>query len=242
MRLSRKTKLLILIIMSLSVFFIYKATNHNNINYTTLGDSLSYGKDCYGQIDYGYSDYIKDYLKTINKLKIYSKDYTKEDMTIDSLYNTLLSEEKVNYKNKKNNLKIILRDSDYLTMSIGLNDLLYKLSLTSNFTDENLNIIIKELDTSFDNLITEIRKVYNQEIFVVGYYAVDKNNKFLNKAIRRLNNIYKENPYVTYISTTELAENPTVFLPNPSSYYPNYKGYQLISNKIIVKIAKKLEK
>lgn len=241
MRLSRKIKLLILIIMSLSVFFIYKVTNHNNINYTTLGDSLSYGKDCYGQIDYGYSDYIKDYLKETNKLKKYSKDYTKEDMTIDSLYNTLLSEQKVSNKNTKNTLKMTLRDSDYLTMTIGLNDLLYKLSLTSDFTDENLNIIIKEIDTSFDNLITEIRKVYNREIFIIGYYDVEKDNKYLSKAIKKLNNVYKENAEVIYISTTELTENPNVFLPNPTSYYPNYKGYQLISNKIIAKIAKKLE-
>lgn len=241
MRLSRKIKLLILIIVSLSVFFIYKTTNHNNINYTTLGDSLSYGKDCYGQIDYGYSDYIKDYLKETNKLKKYSKDYTKENMTIDSLYNTLLSEQKVSNKATKNTLKMILRDSDYLTMTIGLNDLIYKLSLTSNFTDENLNVIIKEIDTSFDNLITEIRKVYNREIFIIGYYNVEKDNKYLSRAIKKLNNIYKENSEVIYISTTELTENPNVFLPNPTSYYPNYKGYQLISNKIIAKITKKLE-
>lgn len=163
-------------------------------------------------------------------------------MTIDSLYNTLLSEQKMSNKNTNQTLKTILRDSDYLTMSIGLNDLLYKLSLTSNFTTENLNLIIAEISTSFDNLITEIRKVYNREIYVVGYYDLTTDNKFLNTAVTKLNNIYKSHPDVIYISTKELTENPNVFLPNPNSYYPNYKGYQLISNKIITKMTKKLEK
>ncbi len=242
MHCSRKVKLIILIFMSLSVYIIYNATNHHNINYTTIGDSLSYGKDCYGQIDYGYSDYVRDYLQETNKLKNYCKDYTKEEMTIDSLYNTLLSEQKMSNKNTNQTLKTILRDSDYLTMSIGLNDLLYKLSLTSNFTTENLNLIIAEISTSFDNLITEIRKVYNREIYVVGYYDLTTDNKFLNTAVTKLNNIYKSHPDVIYISTKELTENPNVFLPNPNSYYPNYKGYQLISNKIITKMTKKLEK
>lgn len=242
MHISRKTKLLILIVMSLSVFFIYKATNHHNITYTVIGDTISTGIDCYGQRDYGYSDYIKDYLTDINKLKSYSNEYTQEDMTIDSLYNTLLSPEKMSENDKKSNLKTILRDSDYITLSIGLNDLLYKLSLTADFTEENLDLIITEIAQSFNNLIDEIRKVYNQEIFVIGYYDINKDNKFLQLAIKKLNNIYKRNPNIIYISTTELAENPNVFLPNPNSYYPNYKGYQLISNKIITKIAKKLEK
>lgn len=242
MRFSRKIKLLTLIILSISVFFIYRYTNHHNINYTTLGDSLSHGIDCYGRVDYGYSDYIKDYLIENNKLKLYSNEYTKEDMTIDNLYNTLLTTEKMTDNNKNSNIKMILRDTDYLTMSIGLNDLLYKLSLTSDFTEENLNIIIKEIETSFNSLIEEIRKVYNRPIYVIGYYDIDNENKFFKSAIRKLNKIYQNNEEVIYISTYELSSNRNIFLPNPSSYYPNYKGYQLISMKIIDKISKKLEK
>ncbi len=241
MRSSRKTKLLILIIMSFSVFFIYKFTNHNNINYTVIGDSLSYGKDCYGQVDYGYSDYIKDYLESKNKLQRYSREYTQMEMTIKDLYNTLLSEENMTNSDKNVNLRSLLRDSDYLTMTIGLNDLLYKLSLINDVTDENINIIIKEIDESFDMLIEEIRKVYNRDIYVIGYYNFNSNNTIVQKAIKKLNNIYKKNPNVIYISSQELSQNPNVFLPNPNSYLPNYKGYQLISNKIIDKMAKKLE-
>ena len=242
MKFSRKVKLLSLIILSLSVFFVYKYTNHNNINYTALGDGFAKGIDCYGREDYGYSDYIKDYLIEKNKLKIYNTSYQQEKMTINELLNTILTAKKMEDKHTNMNIVHILRDSDYITISIGINDLLYKLSLTSDYTDENLDIIIKEIDTSFDELIKEIKKIYNREIYVIGYYNPTTSNQFIQKAIKKLNNIYKTNKNVTYISTYIISENKNVFLPNPDSYYPNYKGYQAISNKIIDKITKKLEK
>lgn len=242
MNLSRRVKFLILILLSLSVIFIYNNTNNHNINYTVIGDGLSYGIDCYGRIDYGYSDYIKDYLLKTNKLKKYSNEYTKENMMIDTLYTMLLMNENMSSDNIKVDIKTILRDTDYLTMTIGLNDLLYKLSLTSEFTEQNLNIVINEIKQSFDRLIIEIRKVYKRPIYIIGYYNIEKDNEFINLAIKKLNQIYQQNDEIVYIPTYELSENRNIFLPNPSSYYPNYKGYQLISTKIIDKISKKLEK
>ncbi len=240
MHFSRKIKLLTLIILSLSVIFIYKATNHNNINYTTLGDGFAKGIDCYGRIDYGYNDYVKDYLIETKKLKGYSNTFTSEDMTIERLLNTFLINEKVSEENKKENIREILRDTDYLTISVGLNDLLYKISLSNEPSSQNLDFIISEIKISFNTLIDEIRKVYSRPIYVIGYYDAPIKNTYLQNAIRELNSIYEENSDVTYISTYAISENSSVFLPNPNSYYPNYKGYRLISTKIVSKISKKL--
>ena len=242
MKFSKKLKLLTIIILSSSVFLIYKLTNHHNINYTALGDGFAQGIDCYGRVDYGYNDYVKDFLQENNKLMNYSNYHIKEDMTIESLYNTILTDKKMNNNNIKTNIIHILRDSDYLTISVGINDLLYKLSMTSEYTEENLNVVINEIEKSFNNLINEIEKIYNREIIIIGYYEPPNTNEFLSMAIKKLNNIYKKNKKVTYISTYTISENKNIFLSNPNSYYPNYKGYQLISNKIIDKISKKLEK
>ena len=242
MKISRKIKLLILLLMCSSIFFIYNKTNNNNINYTSLGDGLAKGIDCYGQIDYGYSDYVKEYLQEKNKLKVYSKDYTGQDMTIERLTNTILTNKKVNRNNKKTNIKTILRETDYLTISIGMNDLLYRLDNSAKLNNDTLNKVIKEIEESFNELITEIKKVYQKEIYVIGYYQTKKENDYLNKAINKLNDIYMKNENITYISTKTISKNKELFLPNPNSYYPNYKGYQVISTKIINKISKKLEK
>lgn len=242
MKLSRKLKLLSLLLLCTSVFFIYEKTNYNNLNYTALGDGLAQGIDCYGQKDYGYSDYVKDYLKSQKKLKNYSKSYTSQDMTIERLHNTLLTNKKMENKYNNKNIKTILRETDYLTISIGLNDLLYKLSLSTDLNNKTLNKIISEIETNFNELINEIKKVYPKDIYVIGYYEADKENDYINKAINKLNSIYQKNENVTYISTMTISKNKHIFLSNPNSYYPNYKGYQVISTKIINKISKKLEK
>ena len=242
MKFNRKIKLLILIALSLSVILIYNKTNNHNINYTTIGDSLSLGIDSYGKQDYGYSDYIKDYLIETNKLKSYSKSYTNKTMLINDIIVPLISDQKMIKYNTKTNLKVILSETDILTLSIGIDDLMYKMTMLSENTDNNLNIIIDEIKTAYNELISEIRKIYRGPIYTVGYYNLQSNNDFYDKAIEKLNNIYKENKNVIYISTEEIAENPNIFLPNPKSYYPNYKGYRLISTKIIDKIKKNLEK
>ena len=63
-------KLIIFLLIVLLIFFIYK-TNHNHyFNYTSLGDGYALGINSYGEIDYGYSDFIKDKLKKEKKLAV----------------------------------------------------------------------------------------------------------------------------------------------------------------------------
>lgn len=242
MKIPKKIKVVILLFMCTTTFYIYKYTNHHNITYTVIGDGLSYGIDSYGRKVYSYGDYVRDYLIEVKKLKEYSSEYTKPEMTIEMLQNILLTNQKEDSHNRKKNIKEILRETDYLTMSVGLNDLLYKLSLNNDLQEENVNNIIKEIEISFNQLIKEIRKVYNQEIYIIGYYDLNVNNKKYKTAIKKLNNIYKNNKEVIYISTYIISQNKDIFMPNTANYYPNYKGYSVISSKIIDKISKKLEK
>lgn len=240
MRLSRKIKFLILLLMSSSIFFIYKQTNFNNITYTNIGDSLSIGIDSYGSKTYSYSDYVKNYLKEKKKLKDYYNEYSTREMSIEKLHYTLLTNKKVNINNTNKNIKDILHETDYLTISVGINDILEKVEDPSNLS--NINKKMKEIEKSFNSLIKELRKIYNRDIYIIGYYKQSINNQDYSKCIEKLNNIYKKNKDVIYISTDIISENKSIFISNPSNYFPNYKGYQAISSKIIDKISKKLEK
>ena len=51
----------------------------------------------------------------------------------------------------------------------------------------------------------------------------------------------KNTENVIYIETNSYIKD-SKYLENPHSYYPNTKGYQQISSKILSKIGKKLEK
>ena len=55
-------KILILIIVSLSVFLIYLGFKDKKIYYLSLGDSLAAGQTPYNTIEKSYGDYIKEYI------------------------------------------------------------------------------------------------------------------------------------------------------------------------------------
>ena len=238
----RILKLVFITIVILSVFLIYKSTNNKYLNYTSIGDGLSKGIDSYGNIDYGYSDYIYDYLKENNQLKLYSKDFTSQEMSINDLRNKILLDEKVNYKNRKINLKNILSESDIITMSIGLNDLIYKLSILEIPTITKIDKMVEDTYNDFITLLTEIKKFYKGDIYLIGYYTSPKYGYKINYAIEKLNEKYKNNSDIIYVATDYFLNNNKKYLVNPNSYYPNHSGYQAISRKIITKLTKKLEK
>ena len=61
----------LILFISGSVFLIYNRTYTLKINYVALGDSVAAGRNPYGVDDYGYTDYVKDYLQKNDKLNNY---------------------------------------------------------------------------------------------------------------------------------------------------------------------------
>lgn len=235
-------KLIVLLIVLAVTFSIYKVTNYENINYTALGDGFSLGINSYGEINYGYSDYIRDYLQKENKLNYYIKDFSTPTMSIENLYENIVVNKKVKISKKELNIKQTLRESNIITLSVGINDLIYRISTTENMNEKKLDNIINEISESLDLLLTEIRKYYPYEIYVVGYYYPNTSNIYLQKGLQKLNELYNEKENIVYISTTDIIKSDSNYLSNPNSIYPNNAGYKAISDKIILKISKKLEK
>lgn len=236
------SKLIIFILVCLTIFYIFKNNNNHNINYTSLGDSFALGENAYEQIDYGYSDYLKDYLIKEDRLNKYIKSFSKKDASINSLYQDITLNKKIILKNKTINIKQTLRESNIITISIGLNDLIYQLSITEKLTEHSLNRIISNIEIEFNQLITEIRKYYPNDIYIIGYYNIYPESTLYEKAIKKLNQVYQKNDNVIYIDTYKLFQNNKNYLPNFINYHPNHQGYEAISKQIITKIAKNLEK
>ena len=157
MKLIKKYKfLIILILVCTSIFFIYRKNDKNNINYTSLGDALAIGVDSFGRIDYGYSDYVKNFLKEQNKLNQYIKSFSNKNMSIEKLYEYILINKKIKLKNREYNIRKTLRETEILTISIGLNDLIYNLNITNVKTEYKLDCIISNITDDFNMLIKEI--------------------------------------------------------------------------------------
>lgn len=236
-----KKLLILLIIIVVSIFSIYKISD-KKINYISIGDGLSLGIDSYGNEGFGYSDYINEYLVEKNIINIYTKNFSEEDMSISKLKSLIFIDKKVNYKNTKINIKRMLSDSKIITLSIGLNDLIYKMSIANNLTIEKIDQIVEQVYIEFLSLTNLIKKYNNDDIYVIGYYTSEYYDYKFNYAIEKLNSKYRSTDNIIYIDTNYLIGNNSIYLLNPKSYYPNTHGYQVISSKIIGKIAKKLEK
>ena len=148
-------KIIILTVISLSVYFIYLVTNKNNITYISLGDSLSIGQNAYGGNSYGYTGYFSDYLRKGHNLNITTTYFNSKNKDISTLYNDILKNESILIDNNNYNLKRLLQEADVITISIGLNDIIYEYSLKNKkkLSKYEEDRIISYIEDNFNNLI-----------------------------------------------------------------------------------------
>ncbi len=219
-------KLISLIIISLSVYFIYNKTHNSTYRIINIGDKLSMGINSYGKKEDSYIDYYKRYLEQEKEKIIIDNTYSTKNQTIESVLQTI-----------KNNpiIRKKIIDSNILFITLGYNDLIYSLSSEEEKNDKTLKKIINEINIKYKELIKEIRKYYHNNIIVVGYYT-ENNDQYINKGIIELNNILKkEDDSIYYIDTYNTLKNRGNYFDNQKSYYPNKKGYYEITKKIISK-------
>ena len=223
-------KLLLLIVVCSSVFYIYQNTKNSKYNIVNIGDELSISINSYGIKDYSPVSYYKnELLKTHKKVNINNK-YSEYENSI------LIMLEKI--KND-NYLKKILSSSNQVIITLGYNDLIYKLNVSDELNSSKFYKIIKEIELNYNNLIKEIRKYTQKEIIVILYPDTYKEDYYLKKGIVYLNQLLKNNKEITYIDTYDLLNDRKKYFSNPYSYYPNRYGYIEISREIIRKTLEK---
>lgn len=228
-------KLIIFLLIIFVIFLIYKDNHHNYFNYTSLGDGYALGINSYGEIDYGYSDFIKDNLEDTKKLNIYIKDFSGKDQSIEHLYESITTNEKITTNHTEKNIKQTLRESDLITMTIGLNDLVYHIAITPNMNTYQLNEIINKIEDNTKKLISEIKKYYPKTIYIVGYPDIPIENYYIKEGIKRLNEMYENMDNIEYISTADIVEEKD-FL-NPKNIYPSKQAYNRIADEILKKVS-----
>ena len=242
-------KRLVVILVIVLVIVIYITNKDNKIYYVSLGDALSRGVNETNKIGYGYSDYINDYLEKNNKLEFYTKKFSDKDLRTTDIINNIKDNIEIIENGKSVTIKKALVHSDILTLSTGLNEILYKLE-SENIEDYEMYKYIDELTSDIKDLVKLIKKYTKEDIILIGYY-----NPFVNKNRNdktRINNviIYANNKLIDickeedlyYIDTYNLFKSNDNVFTNINSYYPNIDGHKLISNKIISIIEKNIIK
>lgn len=244
-------KLWVSLLVFISVFLIYLFANDKKMNYIALGDSLAIGQNPYGQIGYGYADYISNYLKRNKLLKFYTKEFAESGDKIDDLLQDVKNNKTIQVDDKLVNIKSSLRESDLVTISIGANDFISSLRLDKNLDGLEEKNVVQKVDAIIpllEETLKEIRKYAKKEIIVIGYYnplpratmsfgdTVDKLFTYADQAYQKICDRYQ----ITYISVYHSFKNHNDYLPNPFDIHPNAKGYETISNAVIQHLEKKI--
>jgi lysophospholipase L1-like esterase len=227
-------------IILLTTFLIYLTTLDKLVYFLALGDSLAKGTTPFGESDYSYNDYVRDYISNNNILEKYIDGFIEEDYRTTDLIRDIEDNRKIMINNKKQSIKNALIKADLVTLSIGMNDLYYKIN-TANLENNDIFDHIDELMEDIDELFTLLRKYCKEDIIIINYFRStsllnnDKIKEYFNYANTKLKN--KSNEYsIHYVEIDKLLENNTLYLPMPNNYFPSRNGYEAISTKLITKI------
>ena len=171
--------------------------------------------------------------KIINKIEsitgdvsFYYKNLVKGDII---KYN-----EEINYQNKTISIHQLLKQSDIVIISIGMNDIYAKLE----DDPKNMYTYLNEMVNNMELILDEISRYKNAKIIVLGYYNIfDKKNDlfiYINYKIKR---ITEKHDYI-YIDTNKNLNNNQKYLLKNNQFYLNDHGYQEINELIVEKLEK----
>ena len=212
-------KIIFTILVVLITFLIYFFNRSEKIYYVSLGDYLSYGINNFKNVNNSYSNNIKEYHKqNLDKYVNYSSydDYRVMDLINDINYNKT-----VIYEDKEYKLQNLLIKANLITISIGMNDLIYK----SNY-DTDLYEYTDDLLKDIESLLILIRKYNKDEIYFLSFYNVIGNENLIEYANKRLEIICNKNKIK--LVDISLLSNYII-----DKLYPTNDGYMYITNKIL---------
>lgn len=241
-------KLIVYILLLLIIYFIYITFHDDKINYLSIGDFLSVGVNSYNENSYGYSDYLANYLKEKNLLKNYSKDFANADFRISDLQHQLDMNQVINKQNKSLSFKKCLREADLVTISIGANDLLTEINMSTSdievIEEDKILEIFADKMLDFEKLLKDIRKYNTEEIIVLGYYNPYEYKKIIPDRIfnyfdNKMKNV-TEKYDIKFISLFQLFKNNENYLPNPTNIHPSSLGYEAIYKQIVKQLDQKM--
>ena len=167
-------KILCLLIICLLVYTIYYFNHTDKITYISIGDSLSVGIDSNGNTNYGYSNYLANYLKDKDLLTSYNNYFSTSGTRIIDLKNKLETNWTIKKDGKSLSLKKCLREAELVTLSVGMDDILTELTLSTvsveNLSNKEITTIVDKTVNELDCLLKELRKFSKEWLIVIGFF------------------------------------------------------------------------
>ena len=206
-------KIILILFLFLSCYIIYNLTEEKGLSCLVIGDTIA----------------DNEYLKNNSLITNYNNTYINQEYRIIDLINIIKYNEEQEIDNKKISIHRLLKNTDVLIISIGMNDLYYKL----NTNYQNIYTYLNDMLNNIEILLNEINKYNYKQVYILGYYNITNNNNdiftYINYKLEKLSNKYHYN----YIELNNILRNNPNYLKNNHNFELNSQGYSKIS-KIIV--------
>lgn len=214
-------KIIYLLFLFLSIFMcylIYELTDNDNLTCLVIGDSIA--------------DNI--YLRENKKINNYNNQFINKDYRMIDLLHIIKYNEEINYQNKTISIHQLLKQSDIVIISIGMNDIYAKLE----DDPKNMYTYLNEMVNNMELILDEISRYKNAKIIVLGYYNIfDKKNDLFTYINYKIKRITEKHDYI-YIDTNKNLNNNQKYLLKNNQFYLNDHGYQEINELIVEKLEK----
>lgn len=210
----------------LLVFVIYLTTLDRKVYYLNLGDEIASSDGNYGEL-------IKEYLHSKGKLEKYVSEFASKDYRTTDLIHAIEDNFKV-YSNHNNiALKNALIKADLVTLSIGSNDIYYKITTSSpRECYEYMDQVLIDLETLFDLM----RQYCKEDIIMINYYNSyqERYNEifnYMNEKLVDLGKVYE----IQIVDIQDIMKGNTL-----ENRLPNIEEYGMIYERLNKVIEKQL--
>ena len=209
--------ILFLFFLLYACYIIYNLTEDKNKSITLIGDNIA----------------NNPYINNIENISV-NNDFINKDYHINDLLTIIKYNQDLDIDNKTESIHQILKKSDIVILSIGMNDLYYKL----NDNTKEIYTYLNSMINNYELIIKEISRYDYKQVYILGYYNITNNNNDIFTYINyKLSSIAKNYNY-TFIDTNKILNNKQEYYKKETNFNLNNKGYYQIFNILVENLKK----
>ena len=197
-------------------YFIYNITEDKKLDIVAIGDEIAN------------NPYFINYSNST-----FNSDFT-NNYHVNDLLNIIKYNEEISINDKAESIHQLLNKSDILIISIGMNDIYYKLNDDVRETYTYLNTIVN----NYEIILNEISKYNYKQVYILGYYSIDSKKSdlftYINYKLTKITNKYQ----YTYVDLNKIVGKNTEYYLKNNDFSLNNKGYYQIFKFIVENLKK----
>ena len=231
--------IIVLLCIIFTIFFIYLTTLDRKVYYLSIGDYITTGMD----EKFTWNQKIVKELKKKKKFEVYINEFSNMNLRTTDLIYQIKNNEKKMVNGEEKSIKNALIKADLVTLSIGMNDFLYKMNLdVEEFSMEELYDYVDEMSEDTDTLLRLLREYCKEDIMMTNYYVPrnlnsDKANKMIYYANKRLESM-AEAYQIEIIDLSTYTVNNSYF--DHDTALLSEKGEEELGNEVMEVVNKTL--